>query len=191
MQRFAKVTSILFATILFNFARKIALRQASRPLGSLAEVWKLRGNVGAQASIEGDVFVQDAKSVFAHLRATEEFGRFFGEIQTELKRPGRDRNADVEVAEKEAPMAVSDSAARVEKPSHRSGGIDVQKLKQLFLEIPEPQNSILGNADSVEVRDDSKEGEVGRGIGSALKGREFEPTLDSGDDHRRAVKRFR
>src|SRR5450759_1099019 len=90
--------------------------QPGGPPGGLAHVGKFGGDTGADGNVESDVLVEDAKRVFAHFRAAEEFGQFLREIQTKLEGLGRDCDADVVVAKEEPPVTAGDGAARVQKP---------------------------------------------------------------------------
>lgn len=90
---------------------------------------------------------------------------------------GRNGNADVIVAQEQPPVAAGESATGVQKPGLGTGRIHVQELEQLFLEVPEPQEPVFGNAEAAQVNYRAEEGEVGVRVSGALKGREFEAAL--------------
>ena len=103
---------------------------------------------------------------------------------------GWDGDADVVVAQEEAAVSAGNRATRIQKPRLRSGGIHVEELEELFLQVPEAQEAILGDAQGAEVHERLEEGEVGVGIAGAVNGREFETVLQPGDQNSRPVQRF-
>ena len=63
----------------------------------------------------------------------------------------------------------------------------MEEMEKLFLQVPEPQEPVFGNAEGAEGNQDAEEGEIGVGIGWAVQGGEFKAALQAGDNNRRPV----
>lgn len=67
--------------------------QAGSPSDGLAKAGQFSGNIGEDGGLKWEDLVQDAESIFAHLFAREQLGRFGVKVQAELESVGRNGDA--------------------------------------------------------------------------------------------------
>ena len=155
--------------------------EAGGPFDGFAEVRQLGSDVGAEGGLEGDDVTQNAEGIFAHFRGGEELAGLLGEVQAELQGSGWDGDADVVVGQEKAAVPAGDGAAGIQEPGPGAGGIHVQELEEFLLQVPEAEETVLGDADGAEKHQRLEKGKVGVGVAGAVSTWEFEAVLEAGD----------
>ena len=155
-----------------------------------ADVGEFGGDVSLDTGAYLKDFTEHAHGVLAHFRAGEQFARFFIKIKTGLNALGIEGHADVIVGQQQTAVGVRGAAAFIQKPSGRAGGIGMEQLKKFLFEAPEVQKRTIADVERAKGNDGAEKGQVGIGIGGALKGRQCELLLQRGKLDREPVQSF-
>ena len=157
------------------------------PFGGGADVGEFGGDGGKDAGADLEAFAQDAQGVLAHVMTGKELGGRIGEVQTGLKLTAGERNTEIMIGQEQAALRVRGRAARIEKPSGRANGINMQQLQEFLFELPEIAQRFLSDVERAEGDDAAQESNVGGRIRCPSKDRQLESLLETRQIDRRPV----